>query len=227
MTITMHVLFNIVLKLFLFFVLIATVASLDCEVCESEDVTCSGNWEHCPSDKDVCIYAVVKSTIDGNTSANTVKSCGNLDMCGTPMVVLNMGNETTYMTSLVCCKGQQCRHTFPSAPSKEFVLNGKVCPACYTAFEKCGNKTVACFGSQHFCFDVSTLVKIDGKETAYTMKGCTTESVCASLSSSRSPMLGEAIVTKIECTPDVLHGSASPKLVLLLCYGLLLLKILL
>nr|XP_008111984.2 PREDICTED: phospholipase A2 inhibitor and Ly6/PLAUR domain-containing protein [Anolis carolinensis] len=201
---------------------------MECEICESEGITCSGRLEKCPSKKDVCIHAVVRSTIFGNTSMNTIKNCGNLDMCGSPAVVLSMGKQTTYMTSLVCCKGRECQNISPQIPITEFMLNGKKCPACYTALGTCDkNSTVACIGSQDFCFDMSALLRLGGKDMTYTMKGCTTQAVCASLSSSRALVLGEAIITKIECTPDPLHGSASSKFFQPLFYGLLLLKTLL
>ncbi|XP_042295276.1 protein RoBo-1-like isoform X2 [Sceloporus undulatus] len=167
-------------------------------------------------------------TTDGVLSVSTIKGCESVDICSTPTFYLEMGNQSFYKASVVCCTGEECKTATPHIPPPPTATNGKICPACYTTTGKCGNKTVTCTGLQKFCFDVSTVITTDGKEQDYIVKGCTTQSVCAAILTNRSPVLGDAIVKKASCVPNPNRGSTtSPELFLSLFYGFLLLKILL
>ncbi|KAH0631425.1 hypothetical protein JD844_005748 [Phrynosoma platyrhinos] len=181
-------------------------------------------------------------TTDGNKTVSTIKGCESLDICATPVFQLQMGNETSYKASVVCCTGRMCKKATPQffkltekinhhlmlpVPAPQNALNGKKCPACYTSSGVCGNKTVSCTGLQKFCFDITTVMTTGGKEQDYIIRGCTTQSVCASILTNRSPVLGDVVVKKAACIPNPLSGSASPGLFLSLFYGCLLLKILL
>ncbi|XP_042295269.1 phospholipase A2 inhibitor gamma subunit B-like [Sceloporus undulatus] len=224
------------LRFLLFFVLLKSGASLQCEVCVSSqnsteaqmspNITCQGTPVTCPPNKDMCMITVAEHNLGGKTERFIEKSCAYSKVCSVNDVHLFLGKGRSYRSSIVCCKG-----ICPKQPIAKLPVNArpneKECPACFALAKTCKAETVKCTGNDTHCIDVTSMRKlsVDGNFEDLVIKGCTTKSLCASLKQEKIPLLlGE--VEKVECNPEISRGSQPTTSFLLLTFsGLLLMKI--
>ncbi|XP_061453726.1 phospholipase A2 inhibitor and Ly6/PLAUR domain-containing protein-like [Rhineura floridana] len=215
------------LKVFPLFVILTIGTSLKCEVCYNLGLACHGPVKTCPPKKDTCVVAFAESTIEGKTILTVEKSCDSSKICSTPPMYFYLGLGKTLRTSLTCCRGDACGKVKPKLPPIETKANGKQCPTCYAWSDTCNAKMMNCTGLETYCFDVAATTYSNGQRQRNIMKGCTTKSVCVSITRGQSHFLGSVdVVEKAKCTPDVSRGSRSSELLLLTFSGLLLLKFL-
>ncbi|XP_053254106.1 phospholipase A2 inhibitor and Ly6/PLAUR domain-containing protein-like isoform X1 [Podarcis raffonei] len=215
------------LRLFPFFVILTTGASLECEVCYGLGTRCSGKMATCSPKKDTCVIAFAESTLEGRKIRTVEKTCDSSKVCSTPSAFFYLGLGRTFRMYLVCCTGDNCKNAKPKLPQVERKVNGKQCPTCYSSSEVCHAKLVNCTGLESYCFDVATSTYINGQRQRSIMKGCTTKSICASINRGQADLLtGADVVEKATCTPEISRGSQSSALLLPTFPVLLLQKIL-
>nr|XP_020634006.1 phospholipase A2 inhibitor subunit gamma B-like [Pogona vitticeps] len=218
---------KVLLRLFLFLTLLKTGAPLKCETCESHGTNCTSTMKTCPPHISTCAVALIENALEGEKMVSVRKGCEFLEMCPTEMIQFSVGNETTYRANVICCIGASCEIVYPylQLPPIQPKTNGMKCPACYTKTGTCGHEMVACTGLQKFCFEVSSVSYAGGEEVERIMKGCTTESVCASLRNGHPLLVSHDLVKSARCTPDVFSHSETTKLLIPSFSGLLLLAI--
>ncbi|XP_044291221.1 uncharacterized protein LOC123026052 [Varanus komodoensis] len=172
------------------------------------------------------LFSVLLET-DGATTQSEIKGCETLEVCTLPALELNMGGGKIYRAGVVCCTGSNCKQVSPELPETDSTANGIQCPACYSSSGTCASEMVNCTGAEKHCFDVNTVQMSDGNQIEYILRGCTTESVCLTIKSGRSPIVGGDRVKKASCRPDVSQGAPPSGLLLPAFSGLLLVKVLL
>ncbi|KAL8219570.1 UNVERIFIED_CONTAM: hypothetical protein K2H54_027364 [Gekko kuhli] len=202
--------------------------SLSCETCHALKNTCTGNWEHCPSEKDSCGIAQTEGSGQMQVKA-IVKSCIQSSNCAEPDHSVNLGSAGQTFTRTTCCRGNECQKIPPALPPINTTPNGKRCPACYVVHShECMEETAECAGNENYCFGVFGTVDLGRTRVDVVMKGCTSSASC------NGTMDGESLGTfkmvfKSSCVPAIEAAGSVPAsfgFLLQAFTGLLLLKVL-
>ncbi|CAI5781136.1 phospholipase A2 inhibitor subunit gamma B-like [Podarcis lilfordi] len=209
---------------FFFFALLTTVASLECEICLSNGTHCTGPKKTCPLEKNACMIAYTENTVDGKKEHTIDKDCATANICTSSAIELYFGPGRFMRTVVYCCIENLCKKFESKFPPIETRMNGKQCPACHVWSDTCKEEMVNCTGHNVYCFDVSSHSHAQTNSVDRTMKGCTTKSVCSSIRSGRSPILGNSdLIRRATCIPEVSRGSRCSGFLLPTFSGLLLL----
>ncbi|XP_034973508.2 phospholipase A2 inhibitor and Ly6/PLAUR domain-containing protein-like [Zootoca vivipara] len=199
-------------------------ASLECEICSSDGIHCTGPKKTCPLGKNTCMTAYTENTVDGKTEHTIEKDCATADICTSSAIELYFGPGRAMRTIVYCCIEGLCKKIESKFPPIETRMNGKQCPACHVWSDTCKEEMVNCTGHNVYCFDVSSHSHAATNSVDRTMKGCTTKSVCSSIRSGRSPILQHSdMIMRATCIPEVSRGSRCSGLLLPTFSGLLLL----
>nr|XP_028598279.1 phospholipase A2 inhibitor subunit gamma B-like isoform X3 [Podarcis muralis]XP_028598280.1 phospholipase A2 inhibitor subunit gamma B-like isoform X3 [Podarcis muralis] len=152
------------------------------------------------------------------------KDCATADICTSSAIELYFGSGRFMRTVVYCCIENLCKKIESKFPPIETRMNGKQCPACHVWSDTCKEEMVNCTGHNVYCFDVSSHSHAQTSSVDRTMKGCTTKSVCTSIRSGRSPILGNSdLIRRATCIPEVSRGSRCSGFLLPTFSGLLLL----
>nr|XP_028598278.1 phospholipase A2 inhibitor and Ly6/PLAUR domain-containing protein-like isoform X2 [Podarcis muralis] len=200
------------------------VASLECEICSSNGTDCTGPKKTCSLEKNACMIAYTENTVDGKKEHTIDKDCATADICTSSAIELYFGSGRFMRTVVYCCIENLCKKIESKFPPIETRMNGKQCPACHVWSDTCKEEMVNCTGHNVYCFDVSSHSHAQTSSVDRTMKGCTTKSVCTSIRSGRSPILGNSdLIRRATCIPEVSRGSRCSGFLLPTFSGLLLL----
>ncbi|KAJ7304091.1 hypothetical protein JRQ81_011615 [Phrynocephalus forsythii] len=193
-----------VLGSFLFFVLLRTGTSLECEVCDSMGTNCTGPMKTCEAGQDTCAIILTENSLAGESIQTVMKQCDYSSVCSSPTTYMNMGQGRHVRTSITCCVGDACKTTSPQIPPA-MTPNSKRCPACYSfSVSGCDTVTTECAGEENYCLDMVQKITYGKFVLTVNMKGCATENVCETNE-------GEAVsggihtnIMKVSCTPALL-----------------------
>lgn len=197
-----------------------------CETCNASGYYCSGPLVQCsnfPTYADVCSLLVSETTV-GETILTTVKSCSHQRFCYTDPFSVNMGQGRIARGKVGCCIGEgTCEAPTRELPQVSSKPNGKHCPACYSLTGSCPKEVVYCTGSEDHCLNLAFTSRIGNTSSNFTMKGCTTDSVCYQLSIGYLQFGGtDVVIHESECS----QAPPSMGCSLLALSGFLLMKIL-
>ncbi|KAF7242518.1 LINE-1 retrotransposable element ORF2 protein [Varanus komodoensis] len=138
--------------------------SLQCEICESSELSCVGSMDTCISEHDSC--ATIQSEFTGEKK-KTSKICTQSSNCFQNHTILNVGRGQLFSAKLSCCSGDTCKRTafpcltsviFPTVPLVNVTPNGKRCNACYSyrhPILACWwKRTAQCAGDENYCIEL-------------------------------------------------------------------------
>ncbi|XP_054855753.1 phospholipase A2 inhibitor gamma subunit B-like [Eublepharis macularius] len=98
-------------SLFLFFVLLTTGASLECESCAAQGYSCTGQKQSCPAGLDTCLTLLVEGTTGGQTVTSVGKMCYTQALCD----LLKPGDTFNVHQVTGTIKEVTCKAPSPSA----------------------------------------------------------------------------------------------------------------
>ncbi|XP_061453305.1 phospholipase A2 inhibitor NAI-like [Rhineura floridana] len=195
---------QILLGIFLGFLLITTGASLECEVCIGIGYSCTGRMQTCEAGKDTCFVTVVENLLGEFPIQTVVKGCGFSSDCNLGPQYMNFGHGQEVRTEVACCVGEACRTASAQLPPRITKTNGKQCPACYSLISGGCNphEVVNCVGPQNDCLDLAATVTYGTVVINTVQKGCVTRGVCSDSAQREPNMAGISYsITKAECKP--------------------------
>ncbi|XP_067329514.1 phospholipase A2 inhibitor and Ly6/PLAUR domain-containing protein-like [Anolis sagrei] len=217
----------LLLKLLLFFTIITTGASLQCETCTGPGKNCTGAMEGCKASEETCVISYTVNILDGETAEEITKGCGNVYRCSFPPIHFNMGRNQYFRTHWTCCKGEECKTASVSLPPVETRSNGKKCPGCHSWSDSCKAKMVDCTGGDLKCFEMASHVELaNGSHIDRTMMGCTNKFVCETIEKERARFwFGSDNIQKARCETMRSQGCRPTSFLLPPFSALLLMKI--
>ncbi|XP_015263616.1 PREDICTED: phospholipase A2 inhibitor subunit gamma B-like [Gekko japonicus] len=213
-------------RLFVFSVLLATGSFLECEVCSSPGSNCIGERERCNANEDTCSIISIENSLEDLTVQTVAKDCEFSESCMTPGKSMNMGRGRTIQTYSICCIEDSCAVETPKMVPMENATNGIQCPACFSTNGSCVTEKTACSGDENYCFEMVSSTKVGGKVIEATMKGCATRHICKAIEERQaSPLRGSGLSLKHgSCDPSASGGSQTTGLLFPAFSGLLLMK---
>ncbi|XP_061453731.1 phospholipase A2 inhibitor gamma subunit B-like [Rhineura floridana] len=209
---------------YLFFLLLATADSLECEACIDLNNSCNGTMVTCGANEDTCAVSFSESIVVEVAGQITVKGCASSHVCSGEPFYLNFGQTFITRGSVVCCKGAACASASPELPPVNNITNGMKCPACVSLLGPCSTDVAECTGAENYCIDI--VYQTGGPEI--TIKGCTTKTYCAALQQNIAITLNvpPSAIIKTKCEPAN-KAPLSSRFPLLALSGLLMVIILL
>ncbi|XP_074837595.1 phospholipase A2 inhibitor gamma subunit B-like [Carettochelys insculpta] len=182
--------------------LLATGACLQCEVCQGQGTSCTGNLETCPSGHDSCAVAVTEAALEGVKVQLTLKGCLPSSQCQAIPISMNFGNGMTTRSGITRCVGDACRTVNVTVPAPDTTPNGRRCPACYALPpEQCQEETIDCTGAATQCIHLAETITAEGNPVPILMKGCASQFLCNQIQVGAVAIAGlGANITEVKCT---------------------------
>ncbi|XP_048366778.1 mitochondrial import receptor subunit TOM7 homolog isoform X2 [Sphaerodactylus townsendi] len=225
----LYTIMQILPRLFLFSLLLATGSFLECEVCSSPGSTCSGARQRCHERSATCAIITIENTLENITVLTVAKDCESSDVCMNPGKSMNFGHGRIIRSYSSCCIEESCAIEVPKLMPVATKPNGIQCPGCFSPGESCVSDIVACTGDQNHCFKIVSSARIGGEHINVIMKVCATKNVCLAVEQGRaSPVTGSDLFLKQgSCRPKASGGPQITGLLFPTISGFLLMKMVL
>ncbi|XP_075763815.1 phospholipase A2 inhibitor gamma subunit B-like [Pelodiscus sinensis] len=187
----------------LLWALLETGTCVSCEVCVGVHKSCTGPVQVCSKELDSCGIIKAESVVGNIKTPMFTKACVSSSQCNLEPLYLSFGNGISISTNVACCVGEACKTATVSVPPANTTLNGRRCPACYSAFSHdCNEEIIDCTGTQTHCLHLSGTAKSGQTTVKTTMKGCASESACINMQQLKGTFGGiDAHFTTAECSP--------------------------
>ncbi|XP_075763813.1 phospholipase A2 inhibitor gamma subunit B-like isoform X3 [Pelodiscus sinensis] len=187
----------------LLWALLETGTSISCEVCVGVHKECTGPEQVCSKELDSCGIIKAESVVGNIKTPMFTKACVSSSQCNLAPLYITFGNGISISSNVACCVGEACKTATVSVPPANTTLNGRRCPACYSAFSHdCNEEIIDCTGTQTHCLHLSGTAKSGQTTVKTTMKGCASESACINMQQLKGTFGGiDAHFTTAECSP--------------------------
>ncbi|KAG8552845.1 hypothetical protein GDO81_003108 [Engystomops pustulosus] len=171
---------NLVLMTCVISALVASVVSVKCLACCSENSTTCNNVTEIECLGDYCMTCS-QWFFNGNKEYNGIlKGCPDAEMCENEGRTGGENLKFRFYTS--CCKGDYCNRDQYRLPVDDRTPNGVQCDTCYSlnSTEECvSTKKINCTGNENQCFTyMGTMKNPDGSVVNYSLKGCANNYTC-------------------------------------------------
>ncbi|CAM5176701.1 unnamed protein product [Eretmochelys imbricata] len=172
----------VALPLCLLSALLATGSALQCEVCASRELSCSGPLQPCAPSEGTCVTVVAEIRLEGSSLSYTAKSCLEPKNCEPGPFSLTYAYNVTVWANIACCDTDGCNAgAIPAVlPTVSSVPNGRQCPSCFYLWGgNCqDNKPLACTGAEDHCVEESGILTLGDITVMKTAAGCGSPGAC-------------------------------------------------
>ncbi|CAM4711248.1 unnamed protein product [Caretta caretta] len=169
----------VALPLCLLSALLATGSALQCEVCVSEEQSCSGPLQPCAPSEGTCVTVVARFRPEGSLSY-TAKSCLEPKNCEPGPFSVTYAHNVTVRANIACCDTDGCNAGAIPVPTVSSIPNGRQCPSCFTLWTgSCkDNEPLACTGAEDHCVEESGIFELAGITLKKAAVGCASPGAC-------------------------------------------------
>ncbi|CAM5176665.1 unnamed protein product [Eretmochelys imbricata] len=174
----------VALPLCLLSALLATGSALQCEVCASRELSCSGSLQPCAPSEGTCVTVVAEIRLEGSPFSYTAKSCLEPQNYEPSPFSLTYPHNVTVRVNIVSCNTDGCNAGAIPVPTVSSVPNGRQCLSFFNVWPYHGNEKekkkvlLACTGAEDHCveeFGILTLGDIKLRKSA---AGCGSPGAC-------------------------------------------------
>ncbi|CAM5176675.1 unnamed protein product [Eretmochelys imbricata] len=164
----------VALPLCLLSALLATGSALQCEVCASRELSCSGPLQPCAPSEGTCVTVVAEMRLEGSSFSYTGKSCLEPQNCEPGPFSLTYAHNVTVRVNIACCDTDGCNAGAISVPTVSSVPNGQQCLTLFNVepFHRQGSGMLACTGAEDHCVDESGRLTVGGITVMKIAAGC-------------------------------------------------------
>ncbi|XP_043391548.1 phospholipase A2 inhibitor and Ly6/PLAUR domain-containing protein-like [Chelonia mydas] len=170
----------VALPLCLLSALLATGSALQCEVCASKELSCSGPLQPCAPSEGTCVTVVAEMRLEGNSFSYTAKSCLEPKNCEPGPFSQTYTHNVTVRVNIACCDTDGCNAGAIPVPTVSSVPNGRQCQSIFIMdrFHMQPVGILACTGAEDHCVEESGILTLGGITVMKKVGGCASPRAC-------------------------------------------------
>ncbi|XP_037739461.2 phospholipase A2 inhibitor and Ly6/PLAUR domain-containing protein-like [Chelonia mydas] len=170
----------VALPLCLLSALLATGSTLQCEVCVSKELSCSGPLQPCAPSEGTCVAVVAEIRLEGSSLSYTAKSCLEPKNCEPGPFSQTYAQNVTMRMNIACCDSDGCNAGAIPVPTVSSVPNGRQCLSFFQLYgiEWKPFGILACTGAEDHCVEESGQLTVGGITVMKTVGGCASPGSC-------------------------------------------------
>ncbi|CAM5176666.1 unnamed protein product [Eretmochelys imbricata] len=172
----------VALPLCLLSALLATGSALQCEVCASRELSCSGPLQPCAPSEGTCVTVVAEMRLEGSSFSYTGKSCLEPKNCEPGPFSLTYANNVTVRVNIACCDTDGCNAGAIPVPTVSSVPNGWQCPSFLKmgadGWQEKEKELLACTGAEVHTVGESGILTRGGITLTKIAAGCASPGAC-------------------------------------------------
>ncbi|CAM5176702.1 unnamed protein product [Eretmochelys imbricata] len=194
----------VALPLCLLSALLATGSALQCEVCASRDLSCSGPLQPCAPSEGTCVTVVAEIRREGSSFSYTAKSCLEPKNCESGPFSLTYAQNVTMRANIACCNTDGCNAGAIPVPTVSSVPNGRQCQMVFIVdrFDKQPVGILACTGAEDHCVEESGILTLGNITVKKAVAGCASPGACMKREGERKYAQGMVeMLIRAECYP--------------------------
>ncbi|CAM5176656.1 unnamed protein product [Eretmochelys imbricata] len=194
----------VALPLCLLSALLATGSALQCEVCASRELSCSGPLQPCAPSEGTCITVMAEFRLEGSPFSYTGKSCLEPKNCEPGPFSLTYAHNVTMRGNIACCDTDGCNAGAIPVPTVSSVPNGRQCPSFFKMVADGWQEweVLACTGTEDHCVVESGILTRGNIKLRKVAAGCGSPGACVKTALVKKYAQGvPEILSRAKCYP--------------------------